>query len=286
MALPRTAEADRAPETAPKGDEPMSDIVAQAKTASPLAEVCVEGLDGLVAAQSAGADRVELCAALAEGGITPSLGTVRAALDVAAVPFHVIVRPRGGDFLYSDLEFRSMLADVEALRAVGVAGIVVGCLDAEGAIDVARMTVLVAAAGPLSVTCHRAFDMARDPERALEALVRCGVKRVLTSGQRDTAVEGAELLAALVRRAGERIVVLGCGALSPDTVGEVVRRTGLKEIHFAALRDRASAMAWRNPHVGMGGSDRDREYRTSVTDPDLVARTIAAARAAWAPRAA
>ena len=123
--------------------------------------------------RQAGADRVELCASLLEGGITPSFGTVREALRMAKIPFHVIVRPRGGDFLYSDAEFASMLADVAALRELGVAGVVVGCLTADGAIDEARMQALVEAAGPLAVTCHRAFDMTRDPAEALEALIRC-----------------------------------------------------------------------------------------------------------------
>jgi copper homeostasis protein len=244
----------------------------------PLVEICVEGIDGLLAAQHGGADRVELCAALVEGGITPSFGTVRAALSAATVPFHVIVRPRGGDFLYSEREYASMLDDVTSLRDLGVAGVVVGCLTADGRIDEPRMSALVKAAGPLAVTCHRAFDMTRDPEEALEALIRCGVGRVLTSGQRDTAREGAELLAQLVRKAGDRIVILGCGALDPENVGDIVRRTGLKEIHFAALRDLPSRMDYRNPRVGMGGSDLDREYRITVTDADLVARTIAAAR--------
>ena len=245
----------------------------------PLVEICVEGIDGLVAAQAGGADRVELCAALVEGGITPSLGTVRAALAIATVPFFVMVRPRGGDFLYSDREYASILDDVASLRDLGVAGVVVGCLTPDGRIDEQRMSALVDAAGPLAVTCHRAFDMTRDPEEALEALIRCGVDRVLTSGQRDTAVEGADLLARLVERAGDRIVILGCGALDPGNVGPVLRRTGLKEIHFVALRDTASGMTYRNPQVGMGGGDLDREYRIIVTDPDLVARTIAAARA-------
>ena len=173
-----------------------------AKTArTPLIEVCVEGIDGLLAAEQAGADRVELCASLVEGGLTPSAGTVREALKLARIPFHVIVRPRGGDFLYSDAEFNSIVGDVEALRDLGVAGVVVGCLTADGAIDEARMRTLVEAAGPLAVTCHRAFDMTRDPTEALEALIRCGVGRVLTSGQRDTAVEGIDLLAALVNQA-------------------------------------------------------------------------------------
>jgi copper homeostasis protein len=246
---------------------------------TPLIEVCVEGVDALITAEAAGADRAELCASLLEGGITPSLGTVREALWLAKIPFHVMVRPRGGDFLYSEVEFRSMVADVEALRDLKVAGVVVGCLTAEGAIDEARMTALVTAAGNISVTCHRAFDMTADPHEALEALVRCKVARVLTSGQRDTAVEGQALLAELVKRAGARIVILGCGALDPDNIGGVRAATGLKEMHFAALKDTPSGMQFRNKHVGMGGTDIDREYRITVTDGEVVARTIAAARA-------
>lgn len=246
----------------------------------PLIEICVEGIDGLVAAQEAGADRVELCAALVEGGLTPSIGTVRAALAVATIPFHVIVRPRGGDFLYSDLEHRSMLDDVAALRDVGVAGIVIGCLRADGTVDEERMTALTEAAGPLAVTCHRAFDMTRDPLEALEALIRCGVDRVLTSGQRDSAIEGADLLADLVERAGNRIIVMGCGALDADNIRNIQRHTGLSEMHFAALRDVPSGMLYRNAHVGMGGSNPDREYRNTVTDGEAVAAAISAVRKA------
>lgn len=250
------------------------------KTLSPpLIEICVEGIDGLIAAQQAGADRVELCASLLEGGITPSFGTVREALHMATVPFHVIVRPRGGDFLYSEAEFRSMLADVEALRDLGVAGVVVGCLRADGTMDETRMAELVRRAGPLDVTCHRAFDMTPDAAEALEALIRCSVGRVLTSGQRDTAVEGAELLARLVKQAGSRIIILGCGALDPSNIAAVRAETGLTEMHFAALKDVPSTMLYRNPAVGMGGTDLEREYRNTVTDGALVAATITAARA-------
>ncbi|MER9045828.1 copper homeostasis protein CutC [Mesorhizobium sp. M0923] len=245
----------------------------------PLIEICVEGIDGLLAAQAAGADRVELCASLVEGGITPSFGTVRTALELATIPFHVIVRPRGGDFLYSEAEYRSMLADVRALAELGVAGVVIGCLAADGTIDEQRMSELAQAAGSLNVTCHRAFDMTRDPTEALESLIRCKVGRVLTSGQRDTALEGADLLADLVRQAGDRIIILGCGGLDPQNIAEVRRKTGVSEMHFAALRDVPSAMRYRNPKVGMGGTDLDREYRNTVTDEVLVAATIAAARA-------
>lgn len=246
-------------------------------TSRPVIEICVEGVDGLIAAQEGGADRVELCASLLEGGITPSFGVVKTALAHATLPFHVIVRPRGGDFLYSQAEYAAMLGDVEELAKMGVAGVVVGCLTADGKIDTERMRALVAAAGSLNVTCHRAFDMTRDPFEALEALIEIGVGRVLTSGQRDTVEDGAELLGRLVEAAGDRIIIMGCGGLTPDNINGVRRATGLKELHFAALKDVPSAMLYRNPKVGMGGTDLDREYRNTVTDSEAVARTIAAA---------
>ena len=245
---------------------------------NPLIEICVEGIDGLAAAQAAGADRVELCASLIEGGLTPSLGVVKQALAVAMIPFHVIIRPRGGDFLYSELEFLTMLDDVRACRDMGVAGVVFGCLTADGRIDERRMTELTAVARPMKVTCHRAFDMTRDPEEAIEALVRCGVDRVLTSGQRDTALEGVEILKRTHDAARGRIVIMACGALDADNIAEVLQRSEADELHFAALVTNASGMKFRNPHVGMGGPDLDREFEVTVTDTSAVRRTIAAAR--------
>jgi copper homeostasis protein len=246
----------------------------------PLIEICVEGVDGLVAAQEGGADRVELCASLVEGGITPSAGTVREAARRARVPFNVIIRPRGGDFLYSEAEFASMLDDVGAMRALGAAGVVIGCLTPDGEIDEARTRALVAAARPLGVTFHRAFDMTRDPAAALEALIRCGVDRVLTSGQRADAVDGIALLARLQQQAAGRIVIMACGALSPGTIGRVRRETGVTEMHFSAPVTTPSEMRFRNPALAMGGDDPDREYRHERTDSARVAATIAAARAA------
>lgn len=243
-----------------------------------LIELCVEGLDGLLAAQAGGADRVELCASLLEGGITPSLGTVKLAMEMAEVPVHVMVRPRGGDFLYSDAEFRSMRADVEAIRDLGAAGVVFGCLSADGTIDEPRMRELVGCAGPLNTTCHRAFDMTRDPASALEALVRAGVGRVLTSGQRDSGLEGAETLKRLVAQAAGRIIVMACGGLDHTNIAEVLRLTGAPELHFAALKDVPSGMAWRNPEIGMGGAGNEREYQNTVTDVQAVAATIRAVR--------
>ena len=179
--------------------------------AHPLIEICVEGIDGFAAAQAGGADRVELCASLLEGGLTPSLGVIRQTLAVAMIPVHVIIRPRGGDFLYSELEFLTMLDDVRACRDLGVPGVVFGCLTADGRVDEVRMTELVEAARPMTVTCHRAFDMTRDPEEAIEALVRCGVDRVLTSGQHPTALAGIDVLKRTHDAAAGRIVIMACG---------------------------------------------------------------------------
>jgi copper homeostasis protein len=246
-------------------------------------EICVEGIDGLVAAQEAGADRAELCASLVEGGLTPSLGTVREALRVATIPFHVIVRPRGGDFLYSDLEFSSMVEDVRALAAMGVAGVVFGCLTADGRIDEARMRALVDASGAMATTCHRAFDMTRDYREAIEALVRVGVDRVLTSGQRDTAIEGLEILRGTAAAAAGRLKIMACGALDAGNIARVRRESDADELHFAALEVVPSPMQFRNPNVGMAGTGdarTEREFELTLTDRDAVRATIAAARAA------
>lgn len=248
-------------------------------TSEPLIEICVEGVDGVLAAEQGGADRAELCAALIEGGITPSLGTVQEVSRRVALPFVVMVRPRGGDFLYSPAEFATMLADTEAFAAQGVAGVVAGCLTRDGAIDEDRMAALVARAGTTPVVCHRAFDMTPDPFAALAALVRCGVRRVLTSGQGSRATDAIETLRALVDRAGDRIVILGCGELDESNIAEVRHATGLREMHFSAPMQRPSAMAYRNPHIGMGGTALDREYINTLTDPARVRATIAAARA-------
>jgi copper homeostasis protein len=241
-------------------------------------EICVENTDGLIAAQNAGADRVELCASLLEGGLTPSIGMVREAQRVAKIPFFVMVRPRGGDFLYSEVEFASMLEDVKAFREMGVQGVVAGCLNPDGTIDEARMKALVDAARPMTVTCHRAFDMTRDHVEAVAALVRAGVDRVLTSGRHDTAMEGLTVLAETVKAAKGRIVIMGCGALDAANIAKVLDKTKVDEVHFAALSDEPSGMRFRNPAIGMGRTDLEREYTNTVTSEDGVRATIAAAR--------
>lgn len=242
-------------------------------------EICVEGVDGLVAAQDGGADRAELCASLLEGGITPSLGTVKAALAVAKIPFHVIIRPRGGDFLYSELEFQSMLEDVTACRDLGVAGVVIGCLTPEGTIDEVRTKALVDAARPMKVTNHRAFDMTRDVDEAIEALIRCGVDRVLTSGQQDTAELGVPTMAKSVEAAKGRIRIMACGGLNAQNIAGIYTRTHVDDVHFAAPMQVDSGMTYRNIGVTMGGEEADYEFALTVTDPAFVRDTIAALKA-------
>ncbi|MGB3026944.1 copper homeostasis protein CutC [Paradevosia shaoguanensis] len=244
----------------------------------PRIEVCVEGIDGLLAAQKAGADRVELCASLLEGGLTPSIGVVREALKLSTIPFNVIVRPRGGDFLYSEQEFQSMLRDVEALRDLGVAGVVIGCLTADGRVDIERTRALVRAAKPLTVTFHRAFDMTVDYRQAVEDLVHAGVDRVLTSGQRRTALDGLDILKDTVALANGRLVVMVCGGLNAGNIADVLDRTGAPEAHFSAGKTVPSGMAFLNPFVGMGGTSLEREYQLTLTDESAVRATIAAAR--------
>jgi len=206
------------------------------------------------------------------------MGTIREALSVATIPFHVIVRPRGGDFLYSESEFKTMLHDIEILKELGVAGVVIGFLNRDGSVDEARTKACVDTAKPMGVTFHRAFDMASDLPAAVAALIRCGVDRVLTSGQEEHAIAGIDTLATVVRLAGNDLIVMACGELTANTIAQVRKESGATEMHFTALRTFDSPMSYRNPRLGMGGPEFSREYRNTVTDTESVRAVIHAAR--------
>jgi len=233
----------------------------------PVFEICIDSVAGVRAAVEAGAARVELCAALIEGGLTPSIGVIRRAVAVAdgRLKVHVIIRPRGGDFLYSEDEFAAMREDIGAAKAAGAAGVVIGLLDAEAHIDEARTAALIAAARPLSVTFHRAFDVSRDPLASLDALIRLGVDRLLTSGQEPGVVEGAPLIRRLISHAAGRIVVMPGGDITPRNAARIAADTGAEEFHFAAFASEPSGMAWRNEAVFMGGTLRPPEYDRAAT---------------------
>lgn len=223
-------------------------------------EICVDSVAGVRAAKAVGAQRVELCGNLLEGGITPSRGTIRQARTMAGIELNVMIRPRGGDFLFDDDEFAIMQADIETAKAEGADGVVIGLLKAAGTIDVTRTRELIGQARPLSVTFHRAFDMTLEPFAALETLIGLGVDRVLTSGQEATVLEGLPLIAELVERAGKRIIVMPGGGITAHNVGRIVAAAKPKEIHFAALEPTASSMQFRRQHVFMGGELRPPEY--------------------------
>jgi copper homeostasis protein len=244
----------------------------------PLFEICIDSVAGVKAAIEAGAARVELCAALLEGGITPSIGMVRKAVAAAAgrLKVHVMVRPRGGDFLYNEDEMAVMRGDIEAIKATGAAGIVLGLLDADGAIDERRSAELIAAARPLSVTFHRAFDVSRDPERGLDALIALGVDRLLTSGQAPSVLEGAPLIGRLIDRAAGRLAIMPGGDITARNAARIAAETGAQEFHFAAFAPEASSMRWRNEAVFMGGALRPPEYDRAATTGRAVRAVIAA----------
>jgi copper homeostasis protein len=241
-------------------------------------EICIDSTAAAIDAASSGASRVELCTALFEGGITPSLGLIETTLAaVTALRVHVLIRPRGGDFIYDAHEVAAMVRDIEAARAAGAHGVVVGALTPGGEVDLATTEKLIAAAGSMQITFHRAFDMVAEPRDTLETLVRLGCHRVLTSGQESSALEGAPLIADLVRLAGDRIIVMAGGGVTPRNVARIAGATGVREMHFAAMVPTASAAVFRNQRAFMGDSLRQDEYIRAVTSRDIIEATIAAA---------
>ena len=238
-------------------------------------EICANSAESCLAAQQGGAHRVELCASMPEGGTTPSYGEIKLARKLIDIRLHVIIRPRGGDFLYSPLELDIMEEDIRMARQAGADGVVFGCLNPDGTLDMPAMERLMKAAEGMSVTCHRAFDYVADPFAAMEQLIGLGGNRILTSGQQVNALKGAPLLAELVKKADGRIIILcGCG-VNEGNIAELERLTGASEFHFSARENIPSRMEVRNPALAMGAADAD-EYIHPVTTVKRVRATIEA----------
>ena len=233
-------------------------------------EVCVDSVEAAAAAQEGGAQGVELCANLLEGGTTPSAAAIQLARESITIDLNVMIRPRGGDFLYSDVEFECMKRDVELAKKWEANGVVFGILNKDGTVDVERTGALVSLARPMGVTFHRAFDMSRDPYEALEDLISVGIDRVLTSGQEVSALEGLDLIIDLVQKAGDRIIVMPGGGITERNIKMIIDASGAREIHFAAMREGDSGMMFRDTRSFMGGEFRAPEYMLSVTDPARV----------------
>lgn len=229
-------------------------------------------------AQEGGAKRVELCAGIPEGGTTPSYGNIVMAQRVAEkIDINVIIRPRGGDFLYTDMEIDTMLEDIAMCKQLKVHGVVFGCLTADGDIDIRQMERLMEAAYPLSVTCHRAFDVCRDPFQALEELIDLGCDRILTSGQQADAVKGIPLIKQLVEKADGRIIIMpGCG-IRVNNIAQVEKETGAKEFHTSARSLIYSQMKYRNERVPMGNSALLSEFEIEQTNREIVKSMVCGA---------
>ncbi len=234
-------------------------------------EICANSVESAVKAQQAGAYRVELCAGIPEGGTTPSFGEIRMARQLLNhTKLHVIIRPRGGDFLYSPIEQEIMLHDIKVARQLGADGVVFGCLTAEGNVDMPLMKKLMNGVGEMSVTFHRAFDMCSNPREALEQIIELGIDRILTSGQEETAEKGIPLLKELVELAGDRIIIMpGCG-INAGNIRKIAEETGTSEFHFSGRSAVDSGMIYRNSKVSMGGTVKIEEYVRELTDPDKV----------------
>lgn len=240
-----------------------------------IIEICLESVESVVAAQKGGADRVELCSDLFEGGLTPTLGTFTVARKLAStIKINVMIRPRGGDFCYSDEEFEVMKEDLISLKNAGADGIVFGILTPEGDIDEERTRALVALASPLPVTFHRAFDMSKDAFKSLETLIDLGVKRILTSGLEPTVMEGLPLLTELVKKAGDRIIIMpGCG-ISERNFKYLDEKINAKEYHVFLPKEISSKMEYRPSHIYMGGLLRQPEFSIFHTDNERVSNIV------------
>lgn len=231
-------------------------------------EICVDSVESAVAAEAGGAQRVELCSALSEGGLTPSLGLIRAVRSRIGIGMYVMIRPRGGDFFYPDDEFAVMRDDIASAAEAGADGVVFGLLTADGNVDVERTSRLVDEASPMEVTFHRAIDMTRDLEASLEDVIETGAHRILTSGAAQNALLGSERAAGLVRAAGSRIGIMVCGNVRPGNVQKIAKATGAREFHAALRTAVASPVNYHNTavHLGSPGSDEYARYTVLAHD--------------------
>ncbi len=239
---------------------------------SVLVEACVDAIDSALEAERGGADRLELCGELLQGGVTPSAGLIGAVWERVEIPVFVLIRPRTGDFLYGADEVDVMVRDIAAARAMDVDGVVIGALTRDGDVDIGTVHTLMEAAGRMKVTFHRAFDFARDREVALEALVELGVDRVLTSGGAATALEGAASLASLVRQARGRIEILAGGGINAGNVAAVVRESGVGEVHARAATRVDSQMVHRRAGVTLARGAAPDNYERVVANAGEVTR--------------
>lgn len=248
-----------------------------------MIEICCGDLASVLAAKAGGACRIELCSGLLEGGLTPSMGLIRAAVATGMPEINVLIRPRPGDFLYTPEELALMKSDIREAIAAGATGVVTGVLTPDGDIDieacrslveVAREAALDAGHDNVSLTFHRAFDVSRDADKSLEDIIALGFDCILTSGQSPSAVAGAVMLSHLVKKAAGRITVMAGAGVTPANAKELMEVTGVDRLHSTARKPIASRMKFRRPRVSMGTPGTD-EYAPLSTSPDVVESLVA-----------
>ena len=232
-------------------------------------ELCAYSVEACRIASTLGVNRVELCASPAEGGVTPSVATIERVAEIKGLDLSVMIRPRGGDFLYSDDEFQTMLQDIDHARKAGATGVVFGILTADGKVDIERTRTLVDASKGMETTFHRAVDMTDDYEAAVEAIIAAGCDRILTSGGYDKAIDGIENIRRAVEIAAGRIEIMaGSGVVAANA--QALKDTGVDALHFSAKKMVAGGMEYRNPRISMGGSDAVDEFALRTVDENEV----------------
>ena len=237
-----------------------------------IIEIATTDLETTRSAVEGGADRIELCAALSEGGTTPSMGTIRQCRELFSVALFPIIRPRAGDFLYTADEFEAMCSDVKACKEFGCDGVVIGMLNSHGEIDKKRTAYLIELAYPLGVTFHRAFDRCADPFKAMEELIEMGCERILTSGQQPTAPEGVALIASLNENANGRIVIMPGSGVRVDNIRQLAKQTGCTEFHSSLRTKKNSHMEYIHPAFANSSE--------SYSNPAINAEEVRSLRAA------
>jgi len=235
-------------------------------------EVCVDNIESLLTAQQSGADRIELCSALALGGLTANAGFVQKSLDLATIPLYAIIRPRAGDFVYSEQEIDIMVSDIKFMKLLGIPGVVIGALTPDGNIDEAALKRLMSASRDIGVTFHRAFDLCNNPKQALEILINAGCERVLTSGQQATAQQGCELIKELVAQADGRISIMPGAGVNPENAEKIISITQVKELHLSGKTTRKSVMK-PNSAVQMG-AEAEADSLISITCANTISELV------------
>lgn len=237
-----------------------------------LLEICVDSLDSVIACAEGGADRIELCTSLTEGGLTPSAGMLAQARDLFPGEIAMMIRPRGGDFVYSPVEVVAMSADIELARDLGADAVVFGCLSPDGTIDIAAVETLLEVCHGMPAVFHRAFDVSRDLLESLETIAGLGFERILTSGGKPYVMQALDTIAGLVTKAGDRVEILPGGGIKAGQIPEIVKVTKAEQIHLSARSLQESAMTFRKPEIPMGAASVPGEYERLIADAALIAK--------------